>query len=374
MRLTILLVSLLYILTACGGDRQEQTLERPTVTGVTVASAKKDVVAGFYKTSGTVKADTISIISSKVMGAVTAIKVKIGDSVKKGDVLLTIDNADVKARVRAAEAAYQAALNGRKMAEENFKLADSTYQRFSKLYEDRALTTQEMNEIETKRNVAELQLKQAAAMLKQSNEGLNEAKVFLSYTRITSPIDGIVSEKKIDVGTMAAPGMHLMTIEDPSSHVIDVSVDERLFASIRKGMVTDITIDSLGLTIKGTVEEISQTIDPLSRTFLVKISVKNDALRSGFFANVYIPEGTHEAILVPADAIVKRGQLEGLYVVNDHRIINYRIVKTGIGRDGMVEVLSGLKGNERVIVSGVHLAKDGGVVEETDVTARERAQ
>ena len=372
MRITILLVSFLYILTACSGDKQEHEIERPQVKGVSVASAKKDIVAGYYRTSGTVKADTVSILSSKVMGTVTAIKVKSGDTVKKGQLLLAIDNSDVSAKVRAAEAAYQAALSGRRMAEENFKLADSTYERFKKLYEEKALTTQEMNEIETKRNVAGLQLKQAEAMLEQSNAAMNEAKAFLSFTRITSPIDGIVSEKKIDVGTMAAPGMHLITIEDPSSHVIDVGVDERLFAAIKKGMRTDITIESLDLTTQGVIEEISQTIDPFSRTFLVKISIRNDALRSGFFANVNIPEGEHEAVLVPTGAIVKRGQLQGLFVVNDDRTINYRLIKTGSARDGMVEVLSGLTGNESIIVSGVHLAKDGGVVAEPAVTAQER--
>ena len=138
--------------------------------------------------------------------------------------------------------------------------------------------------------------------------------------------------------------------------------------------MTDIAIDSLKLSTKGTVEEISQAIDPFSRTFLVKISVRNDALRSGFFANVDIPEGEYEAILVPAGAIVKRGQLQGLFVVNDDRSIHYRLVKTGSEREGMVEVLSGLTGDERVIISGIHLAKDGGIVIDPDVTARERAQ
>ena len=234
MRTTVLLISLLYILVACDGDTKEQVTERVQVSGVTVASVTKHRIPGMYRTTGTVKADTVSILSSKVMGTVTAIKVKNGDTVKKGQLLLTMDDSDVAAKVRAAEAAYQAALSGRKMTEENFKLADSTYLRFKKLYEEKALTAQEMNEIETKRNVAGLRVKQAEAMLEQSNAAMNEAKAFLSYTRITSPINGIVSEKKIDVGTMAAPGRHLITIEDPSSHVIDVSVDESFGTYMRE--------------------------------------------------------------------------------------------------------------------------------------------
>lgn len=372
MRKMLLICFLIYVLAACGeGDRKDAVVQRIDVRGVSVEKVRVEELQSYYKTSGSVKAETVSMISSKVIGAVTSILVKNGDRVKKGQLLMTIDDADVLQKVRASEAAYQAALNGRDAAEENFNLAESTYLRFKKLFEEHALTPQEMNEVETKKNVAYSQFKQAEAMMNQSEAVLKEAKVFLSYTGIKSPIYGIVSEKKIDVGTMASPGMHLITIEDPSLYVIHVNVDERLFSRVKKGMHVKVMIASLHLELEGVVSEISQAVDPGTRTFLVKIAVDGEGMRSGFFANVMIPEGTVNAVLVPAGSVVKKGQLRGVYVVDENGVLNFRLIKTGSETNGWVTVLAGLSGTESIIVSGIHRAVDGGIISNSGGSEKE---
>jgi len=356
-------VMMAILLFGCGGKGGEETSpHRLPVTGVETARVEARDVPVYYEISGTVKAETVSVVSAKVMGAVTSILVKNGDRVRKGQLLITIDDTDIKEKVKAAEAAYQAALNGKDMAGANLKLAENTYRRFRKLYEENALTRQEMEEVETKRSVALSAFRQAEAMLRQSEAALKEARAFLSYTRIKAPVDGIVSEKKIDVGTMASPGMPLIVIEDPSLYSVRVNVDESLFRSVKKGMEVDVKVDALDLDAKGTVAEISQSVDPLSRTFLVKVAVRGEGLRSGFYAKVRFPSGTRRTVIVPAGAIVKKGQLTGVYTVEKDGVVRFRLVRTGRKTGNGVEVLSGLAGGERIITSNLHRAVDGGVL------------
>jgi len=365
MKRDIYIIALFFLLLsiACGKEEGKgQVQGRTEISGVEVAQVTKRDVEAFYETSGTVKADTVSVVSSKVMGTVRSILILLGDHVKKGQVLITIDDSDISKKVQAAEAAHREAISGLAIAKENHALTNTTYERFRRLFEEKALTQQEMDEIEAKKRISESQLMQAEAMAARTEAGVQEAKAFLSYTRIASPINGVVSEKKIDVGSMASPGMPLVVIEDPSAYVVRVDVDERLFPVIRKGSDVAVIIESLQVETTGKVSEIGQAIDPVSRTFEAKITLAGKGLRSGFFASVRIPQGTTTAILVPVDAVVKRGQLSGVYTVNPEKIALYRLVKTGREVDGMVEILSGLDGTERVITKGAANAVDGGIV------------
>lgn len=361
----IYIISLFFMLAfiACGKEEGKgRVQERAEISGVEVEQIVKRDLETYYETSGTVKADTVSIVSSKVMGTVRSILVQLGDHVKKEQVLITIDDSDISKKVQAAEAAHREAMSGLAIAKENHELTNTTYARFRRLFEDKALTQQEMDEIEAKKRISESQLMQAEAMAARTEAGVQEAKAFLSYTRVASPINGVVSEKKIDVGSMASPGMPLVVIEDPSVYIVRVDVDERLFPVIRKGLNVAVMIESLHLETMGTVSEIGQAIDPVSRTFEAKITLTGTGLRSGFHASVRIPQGTTSAIMVPVDAVIKRGQLSGVYTVSQENIALYRLVKTGREMEGMVEILSGLDGTERVITKGAGNVVDGGIV------------
>lgn len=360
---TVIFVVLL-LATACSGGENGGGVEvkRADISGVQVARVSLREVENYYETSGTVNADTVSNVSAKVMATVLSIPVKLGDRVKKGQLLMTLADADISKKVNAAEAAYKEALSGLEMAEENNKLVNTTYTRFRKLFEEKALSQQEMDEMESRKRIAESQLRQAKAMVSRSEAGKQEAGAFLSYTRITSPVNGIVSRMNIDVGSMASPGIPLVTIEDTSLFVVEVDVDERLFTKMQRGTGVKVRIDALDKEAEGIVSEIGQAIDPLSRTFVSKITLTGKGLRSGFHASVYIPTGSEKVMQVPSGAIVRKGQLTGIYAVNDENVATYRLVKTGREMNGMVEILSGLESSERVIISGMGNAIDGGIV------------
>lgn len=348
--LSIIFLAALLLSAGCKDKVKPGTAEvkRQAVTGVILAEIHPAEVDEYYETSGTVRAKTISVIASRVMGTVTSVKVKEGDRVHAGQVLMTIDDRDVVQRVKAAEKAVEA-------ARQNKSLSDITHQRYKKLYDEKAISQQEIDQIETQKKIADMEYEKAMAMLA-------EAQVHHGFTRITAPISGVVTEKKIELGSMAVPGMPILTVEDDSYFRIEANVDERLSGRLKIGMPVDVIIDSIGQETKGRISEIIPTVDPMSRTFLIKVDLKMPSLKTGIYGKILIPEGKKEVILVPQKAIVEKGQLVGVYVVDKQGVITYRLIKAGKKYGEQIEVLSGLSGGEKIIVEGVEKAIDGGVI------------
>lgn len=353
------------LLTGCKGKIKEGKVEvqRPAVKDVLVSDVKRSTVRDFHETSGTVKAQNVAVISSRMMAEVTALNVKEGDFVKAGQTLLTLDDRDVAEKIKAAEAGYREAMKALEAASKNRSLIDITYQRYKKLHDEKALSQQELDQIETQKKVADIEYERIEEMVKRAKAGLSEAKVYHGFTRVTSPLTGVVVEKRVEKGNMAVPGAPLLTVEDTSSYRIDLNIDERFSVLIKKGMPVDVIIESIGLQTKATVSEVVPAIDPMSRTFLVKINLKASGLRSGLYAKVRIPVGSRETILIPAKAVIEKGQLTGVYTVDDKGVISFRPVRTGKNYGENIEVLSGLNQGERVITEGVERVIDGGMIQ-----------
>jgi len=358
---TLLILVLLFV--SCGGaDSDKGKALRAVIQGVKTEQVHKMEVDEYYRTSGTVKAGTISDVACRVMGTVTSIKVKEGDRVSEGDLLLTIDDRDSEQRARAAREAYAEAQSFLVAADKNKHLAELTYERYKNLYDDKAISAHEMDEIETHRDVAASEAARARAAVGRARANMEEAEINLGFTKIKAPVTGIVTGKDIEVGSMAVPGRVLMRVEDTSSFRIDVSVDEKMSGRLEPGTSVYADVEALGERIDGTVTEVVPAVDPGTRSFLVKIGLDGEGLNSGLYASVLIPSGKRQALLVPSSAVVRKGQLEGVYTVDDEGVATYRLVRTGNEYNGSVEVLSGLRDGEVVIVEGAR-AFDGGLVQ-----------
>lgn len=348
----------------CGGkstpDRVQ--LQRQQVSGVSLQPVVVSEVDEFLEASGTVRARTTSIIASRMMGTVTSLRVKEGDRVKSGQLLLAVDDRDVAQKVKAAEEGHHEALKALEAAAEQKRIAALTYQRYKRLYDDRAVTGQEFDQIEMQKKVAEIDYDRAAATARRIAAGLEEARVFLGYTRAVSPVNGVVTEKKIDAGSMAVPGMPLLTVEDTSAYRVEVNLDEKAGSKVRPGMSVSVFLETLNREVQGSITEVVPAVDPATRTFMVKIGLPGDGLKSGMYGKVRIPAGKRKGLLVPNQSLAVKGQLTGVYVVDPGGIIAYRLVRAGKAHGDKVEILSGLRGDERIIVSGVAQAVDGGVV------------
>ncbi len=360
MTAAIIVISLL--LTGCGEKVKPGTREvkREPVTGITVRKVTPSQVDRFFETSGTVTAKTVSAVASRAMGTVTSLRVKEGDRVSAGQLLLTVDDSDVRQKVKAATEGYNEAVKGLEAAGQSRNLSDITYQRYKKLYDEKALSGQELDQIETQKKVADIDYQRAEAAVARAKAGLNEARVYRGYTRIVSPVSGLVTEKKIEIGSMAVPGVPLLTVEDNSAYRIEVNGDESLAGKLRPGMDASVSIESLNRELKGRITEVVPSVDPMTRTFVVKIAIKGEGLRNGLYAKVSIPVGKKETILVPKSAVVEKGELVGIYVVDRDSVIRYRLVKTGRPYGENIEILSGVNPGDNVIVAGAERAIDGG--------------
>jgi len=360
-------LSLILILffASCGdsSDSGNKAADRIVIEGVKTETIRKIEVDEYYRTSGTVKAKTISDVASRVMGAVTSVNVKEGDKVAEGEVLLTIDGRDFEQRALASTEAYREAQNYLAAAGKNKHLTELTYDRYKNLYNDRAISAHEMDEIETQKEVSAIEFERARAALGRAQANMEEAEINLGFTKIKAPVSGIVTGKEAEVGSMAFPGRVLLRVEDNSSFRLDVNVDEKMLGKLEPGMNVHADIEALGVRIDGTITEVVPAIDPGTRTFLVKIGLGGESLKTGLYASVLIPSGKRETILVPGSAVIEKGQLQGVFIVNDDGVATYRLVRTGRSYNGSLEVLSGLRDGDVVIVEGAERATDGGLVE-----------
>jgi RND family efflux transporter MFP subunit len=180
---------------------------------------------------------------------------------------------------------------------------------------------------------------------------------------VTSPIHGLVTEKKTEVGSMAVPGVPLLTVESAEGFHAEITVDESLSGRLRVGAPVRVSIEALNRHMTAKIAEILPAVDPLSRSFTVKVSISGSGLRTGLYAKVRIPKGKKQVILAPHSAIVEKGQLTGVYAVDSEGVVAYRLVRTGRQYDDRLEILSGIKTGDRIIVGGVEKAVDGGVLE-----------
>jgi RND family efflux transporter MFP subunit len=318
------------------------------VDQVTITKLAPSAADEIYETTGTVKSDRTSMVASRTMGVVTSLQVQEGDAVRAGQPLLTIDDRDAAQRLKAANMALEA-------AGQNKELAEATWRRYKNLYDEKALSRQEMDQIETQKRVAQAEYERVKAMA-------DEAATHRTFAHVTAPVSGRVSQKRIEVGSMANPGMPLLVIEQSGRYVVEAAVDERWRGNIKTGTSAEVLLESSGHVERGIIRQILPTIDPLSRTFLIKIGVKNEQLRSGLFVRIRIPVGKREVLVVPEKAVVQKGQLTGVYAVDDAGVVTYRLIRSGMTTAAGTEIISGLAAGDRVITAGIERAKDGGVI------------
>jgi RND family efflux transporter MFP subunit len=164
----------------------------------------------------------------------------------------------------------------------------------------------------------------------------------------------------VEPGDLAVPGQPLLVLDDPRAYRLEALVGESAVGRVRLGQTVPVVVDSLGRPLEGRVAEIIPAADPASRTVTVKLDLPADpGLRSGLFGRARFPAGERQALLVPASALVERGQLTAAYVVDGHDIARLRLVTAGARHADRVEILSGLEAGERLVVEGAPRVSDG---------------
>jgi len=339
------------VLVGCSSQRQSVSAAQETVSNVSVVTAQTANIPDVVEAVGTLRAAETSQLAAQMMGNIVEVRVREGDHVQRGQVLAVIDGAQPRAALDRATGADLAALQETSASESDFTLAEATFKRYQTLYDRKSVSPQEFDEIRARYQAAQARREMARAGQAQAKAALQQARTALGYTHIVAPFDGLVTDKKADVGTLASPGMPIFTVEDPRRYRLEATVNETDLRYVRPGQQVSVLVDALGdRELKGKVIQIVPAADPASRSFLVKVELPSDpALRSGLFGRAQFTRGERMALLIPRTAIVERGQLQGIFVLDQQRVAGLRYVTLGKPSAQQVEVLAGLQPGEMLI-------------------------
>lgn len=317
-------------LTGCGKPENAPRQTLPTAS-VRVQAVQPQQRVATEEVVGTVRAKLRSVIEAKVSGRIARMLVVPGQQVPAGAVLVELDAREIQARFDQARALLEQ--------------AQREYKRREALLKDNTISPAEFDAAESQLRVA-----QAA---------VQEAETLLAYTKVVAPFAGVVTAKRADVGDLAAPGKPLLEMEDPTTLRLEADVPEALLEKVKLGDQLTVRVPAAGVTVEGVVSEITPVADPASRTFPVKLDLPQVAgLRSGQFGRVAVPVAQVQALRVPTEAVLVRGQMELAFVVVENRA-QMRLVKTGKRLNGEVEIVSGLNPGEQLVVEGVAQLRDG---------------
>jgi RND family efflux transporter MFP subunit len=339
------------LLAACGNKIEpgQTEAERQSIAGLHFAVVAAQNVPGQDLFIGTIESADRGVLAARIDGRVGRLAVKVGDSAKSGQLLLTIDQNTVNDRLAETQ-------GNREAAAARLDLAEMTYQRYERLAKAEAVTPQELDRVTAEREQARQNLQAASA-------GVAQARTGAAYNRVTAPYGGKIAERLVENGSTVMPGTPLLVIERSGTPQARIAVPESLVGQIVHGEILQLEIPALQRTVSGSVTEIQPASDPATRSFAVKLSLPTDAgLTPGLFLRAKRQAATGSALLIPLSALVHRGQLTGVFVV-EAKILHFRLVKTGAQLDEKIEILSGLSAGETIVTGNVQKARSGARVE-----------
>jgi len=370
---SIFIFSSLVLLAACREEPKPAAAAPQAPVAVRVAAVALEERPEVYEATGTVRARTAATLSSKVMGYVQEVHVRVGDRVREGQPLVTLDARDLETGVRRADAAraeiesaIPEAESGMAAAKAQLELAQATYKRIDELARKKSVSNQELDEASARlkaaqaaNDMARARRAQLDAKMAQVGEERQAAAIMRGYAQINAPFAGVVTARSVEPGNLAAPGAPLLTLEREGAYRLEAAVEESKLPAVRAGQSVDVALEALDRTIPARVSEVVPAVDASSRAYTVKIDLPALAqVRSGMFGRALFPLGKRQVLAVPAGAVVERGQLQAVYVVEEGAA-HTRLVT--LGAKG--EVLSGLAAGEKVVVPVPASLNDGAKVE-----------
>lgn len=339
---TIITFAVAFLLASCGSEDKKSIVDNSPAISVKVNQVETNGNSPFLSVSGKIQATNSADLSTRMMGYVNKVHVNVGDKVRKGQLLVSINNSDLQAKRAQVNAGITEATAA-------FNNAQKDYNRFKNLLADNSASQKEMDDMTAN-------FEMAKARLESANQMKNEVNAQFAYSNITAPFSGTITSKNVQAGNMANPGMPLISIETPENFEVIAMVPETEISDIIKGTAVNVLVKSINKTIEGEVAEVSSSAKNTGGQYLVKIDLnKTDAnILSGMFTTVQFPvmrKGKSEMTLIPKEAIVVNGQLSGVYTVSQSNTAILRWLRLGRTFGNQVQVLSGLNADESYIVS-----------------------
>lgn len=338
--LSISVLALALGLTAGCSSEQDSTSAQYEVTEhqVTVERVVTGTVPMIAHVPGSVVPDQQARIASRLMGYIRSIPVEVGQHIKRGDLLFAIDPQDIQSQISQARAGYQQA----QAALENAK---ADFDRFSELLREESVSRQQFEGVRLQYNLAQENLSAARA-------GLEQAESQLNYANVRAPFDGVVVQKMAVAGDLAAPGNPIVVIENLRSLSVQTEVSQDLYAVLKVGDTAQIRIDGVPEILTGEIYSLVAAANPRTRGHNTKLSLPEVTnVNSGTFARIGFVRGERQATLIPESAIVTRGGIQGVFVVQEDNHVHFRMVRLGTKLDGRYEVQAGLDMDEVIVIS-----------------------
>ena len=350
--------------------------DAPPVT-VSLGRAQIADLPSPFEAGGVVRARSTAVIASRVMAPITEVLVRPGDRVRRGAPLVRLDAREINlagarasASLNAARQSADAAASDTRAAEAGLRIARLTHDRVEALHAKRSATPLELDQATASLGAAEAQLGGSVARAAAATAGRDEAQAAMqgaqiatSYTVLTAPFDGLVTERSVDPGTMATPGAPLLSLEESATFRLEVRLDEARAAQIAVGQTADISLSETAaasaIWSPAHVVEIAR-LDAASHGFVVKIEVPDAAhLRSGQFGRARFQGPARRTLTMPAAALLRRGQLTFVFVVDADGVARLRPISVGSVAADRVEVLAGVHDGERVVTDPPPSLSDG---------------
>lgn len=342
------LLALLALLSGCNekaadGQLQSKPLTLPVTKVEVVDIPLTSTVPGSIVSDGRVE------VSSRVVGFIEQLDVREGQWVSRGDLLLRIDRSEIDEAIRQARAGVDA---GRKDLDD----AEQDVQKFNKLAQSGSVASETLRKAKVRFDIAR-------AALDRTRSTLAAAEAQKGYASIESPVDGVIVSVARRKGEMATAGSRILTVESREILLFKAFVSEGNLAAIDPTRPVTVRIDTLkNRRFEGRIRGIVPSGDDVTRRYEINIILPNDAmLVPGMFGRAEIPLGTQKAPVVPRNAMVRRGGLEGVFVIED-KAAQFRWLRTGREWDGSVEVTSGLSGGETILARADDTVRDGAPV------------
>ena len=334
------------------------------VVNVDVTEARIGSIREELLLTGSLKPKETVDINPKITGRIEKINFLVGDWMEHGAVVAEIEVDELEQQVRRSEASYSVSEANISARKAELASAKADLDRAKLLFDEDLLSPQEYQQSQTSLEVLEAQVELAEAQLEQSTAELTELRIRLEQAKIYAPMSGLVSARYVDPGALVTPGSPIIQIVNLSTMVTRGNVPERNIDKLAVGNTAAVHVDAIpGQQFEGRIARIAPVLDAATRSAIIEIDIRNPeaVLKAEMFARITLDLGsTREATLIPRDGLVYRGQQPGVYVVPDQQDRPvFRVIETGLTREGQIEVLANLDAGTRIVGRGATMLRDG---------------
>jgi RND family efflux transporter MFP subunit len=348
---TFLIAACLLLLAGCA--REESAGLKETAVQAPPRTARVERRTPVIEIAGTVRATDVAQLASRFGGFITALPAKAGMRVKKGELLVLLDDRNLAAQQQKVLAGKKEAQKIAEAADAQRRLATNTFERIAILYQKQSASQQEFEEAQSRKEAAEASYQSALERIAQAESDARDVRASSDYLRIVAPFDGTITNVSADAGTFVNSGHVIVSMENRSAYQVLFSVEEDLLSSIEVGKHIPVSIPVISTErCMATVEEVNTATDAGTRTFLVKANLPvNAEIRSGLSARIFLQSATGARLVIPEAFLRSHNDVETV-LAKDNGSWRRVLVKSGNHENGMTEILSGLNEGDIVGLAG----------------------